>query len=393
MGLYPPRAVERAMKVQEVILRAISGEINWIQAAEIIGVSPRTMRRWRQRYQEYGYDGLFDRRLKRPSPKRVPLETVQKVLRLYREKYFDFNVAHFVEKLHQQEGIGLSYSWVKKALQESGLVAKGKRRGPHRKRRPRRPLKGMLLHLDGSKHRWLPGKGYQDLILVFDDADSEVYSAQLVREESTETVMAALQQVVEQRGVFCSLYTDAASHFVWTPVAGGKPDRSRLTQVGRALEQLGVELIVAYSPQARGRCERMFGTWQGRLPQELRLRGISTMAEANRFLREEWIGFANDRFTVEPAQAGTAFVPTHGADLEKIFSRQETRVVRADNTVSYRRRILQIEPQKFRYSLAKCRVLVCEHLDGTLSLHYGPHRLGRYDRQGQPLRSHQTEAA
>ena len=274
MGLYPPRAVERAMKVQEVILRAISGEINWIQAAEIIGVSPRTMRRWRQRYQEYGYDGLFDRRLKRPSPKRVPLETVEKVLRLYREKYFDFNVSHFVEKLHSEEGIGLSYSWVKKALQESGLVAKRRRRGPHRKRRPRRPLKGMLLHLDASQHRWLAGKGYQDLILVFDDADSEVYCAQLVPEESTETVMAALQQVVEHRGVFCSLYTDAASHFVWTPVAGGKPDRSRLTQVGRALERLGVELIVAHSPQARGRCERMFGTWQGRLPQELRVRGI-----------------------------------------------------------------------------------------------------------------------
>ena len=180
MGLYPPRAVERAMKVQEVILRAISGEINWIQAAEIIGVSPRTMRRWRQRYQEYGYDGLFDRRLKRPSPKRVPLETVEKVLRLYREKYFDFNVSHFVEKLHSEEGIGLSYSWVKKALQESGLVAKRRRRGPHRKRRPWRPLKGLLLHLDASQHRWLAGKGYQDLILVFDDADSEVYCAQLV---------------------------------------------------------------------------------------------------------------------------------------------------------------------------------------------------------------------
>ena len=288
------------------------------------------------------------------------------MLRLYREKYFDFNVSHFVEKLHSEEGIGLSYSWVKKALQESGLVAKRRRRGSHRKRRPRRPLKGMLLHLDASQHRWLAGKGYQDLILVFDAADSEVYCAQLVPEESTETVMAALQQVVEQRGVFCSLYTDAASHFVWTPVAGGKPDRSRLTQVGRALERLGVELIVAHSPQARGRCERMFGTWQGRLPQELRVRGIGTMAEANRFLQEEWIGFHNDRFTVEPAQAGTAFVPTHGADLEKIFSRQETRVVRADNTVSYRRRILQIEPQKFRYSLAKCRVLVCEHLGREL---------------------------
>lgn len=385
MELYPPRAVERAMKVQEVILRAMSGQIKWYQAAEIIGVSPRSMRRWRQRYEEYGYDGLYDRRLKRPSPKRVPVQTVEKVLRLYQDKYRDFNVTHFVEKLHSDEGIELSYSWVKKALQESGLVRKRRRRGTHRRRRPRRPLKGMMLHLDGSKHRWLPGRGYQDLILMFDDADSEVYYAQLVPEESTATVMAAIREVLEQQGVFCSLYTDAASHFVRTPVAGCYPDREHRTQVARALERLGIELIVAHSPQARGRCERMFGTWQGRLPQELRLRGIRTLEAANRYLREEWIGFANRRFTVAAAQAGTAFTPTDGVDLEKIFSRQENRVVGADNTVRYRRRVLQIEPQKFRTSLAKCRVLVCEHLDGNLSLYYGLHRLGRYDRQGRLL--------
>lgn len=385
MELYPPRAVERAMKVQEVILRAMSGQIKWYQAAEIIGVSPRSMRRWRQRYEKYGYDGLYDRRLKRPSPKRVPVQTVEKVLRLYQDKYRDFNVTHFVEKLHSDEGIELSYSWVKKALQESGLVRKRRRRGTHRRRRPRRPLKGMMLHLDGSKHRWLPGRGYQDLILMFDDADSEVYYAQLVPEESTATVMAAIREVLEQQGVFCSLYTDAASHFVRTPVAGCYPDREHRTQVARALERLGIELIVAHSPQARGRCERMFGTWQGRLPQELRLRGIRTLEAANRYLREEWIGFANRRFTVAPDQAGTAFTPTDGVDLEKIFSRQENRVVGADNTVRYRRRVLQIEPQKFRTSLAKCRVLVCEHLDGNLSLYYGLHRLGRYDRQGRLL--------
>lgn len=385
MELYPPRAVERAMKVQEVILRAMSGQIKWYQAAEIIGVSPRSMRRWRQRYEEYGYDGLYDRRLKRPSPKRVPVQTVEKVLRLYQDKYRAFNVTHFVEKLHSDEGIELSYSWVKKALQESGLVRKRRRRGTHRRRRPRRPLKGMMLHLDGSKHRWLPGRGYQDLILMFDDADSEVYYAQMVPEESTATVMAAIREVLEQQGVFCSLYTDAASHFVRTPVAGCYPDREHRTQVARALERLGIELIVAHSPQARGRCERMFGTWQGRLPQELRLRGIRTLEAANRYLREEWIAFANRRFTVSPAQAGTAFTPTDGVDLEKIFSRQENRVVGADNTVRYRRRVLQIEPQKFRTSLAKCRVLVCEHLDGNLSLYYGLHRLGRYDRQGRLL--------
>ena len=379
------------MKIQEVILRAIGKRLSWTQAAEIIGVSQRTMRRWRQRYEEHGYDGLYDRRLKRPSPKRVPLATVEKVLCLYREQYSDFNVVHFVEKLQGEHEIALSYSWVKKALQEAGLVERKSKRGAHRRRRPRRPLKGMLLHVDGSKHRWLPGPAYQDLIVVFDDADSEVYYAQLVAEESTATVMTALKEVVQKWGVFCSLYSDAASHMVYTAAAGYRPDPERHTQIGRALERLGVELIVAHSPQARGRCERLFGTWQGRLPQELRLRGITSVEEANRFLREEWIPFHNRRFTVAAEQEGTAFVATHGADLEKIFSHQEDRVVGADNTVRYSKRVLQIEPQQFRYSLAKCRVLVCAHLDGTLSLYYGPHRLGRYDAEGKLLA--QKEAA
>jgi transposase len=384
--------MERAMKIQEVILRAISKQITWNQAAEIIGVSARTMRRWRYRYEQHGYDGLFDRRLKRPSPKRVPLETVEKVLCLYRDEYFDFNVAAFVEKLHEEHAVDLSYTWVKTALQKAGLVAKQSKRGPHRKQRPRRPLPGMLLHVDGSKHAWLGQGGRQDLIVVLDDANSEVYYAQLVREESTSTVMAALKAVVEQQGVFCALYADRASHLVYTPQAGGPPQAHHRTQIGRALEQLGIELIPAYSPQARGRCERLFGTWQGRLPQELRLRGIRSLEEANRFLREEWVPFHNRRFTVEPQQQGSAFVPAHGADLEKIFSRQEPRVVGNDNTVRYRRKVLQIERQEFRYSMARCRVLVCEHLDATITLYYGPHLLGRYDAEGKLLPA-QSQAA
>lgn len=373
------------MKLQEVILRAMSKQITWIEAAEIIGVSPRSMRRWRQRYEEHGYDGLFDRRLQSPSPKRVPYETVEKVLELYREVYFDFNVAHFVEKLHSEHDIALSYSWVKKALQESGLVKRKKKRGTHRKRRPRRPLKGMLLHVDASKHRWLGGRAYQDLIVVFDDATSEVYYAQLVQEESTETVMAALKATVEQEGVFCALYADRASHLVYTPVAGAGPDRGHWTQIGRALEQLGIELIAANSPQARGRCERLFGTWQGRLPQELRLQGITDLQTANRYLEEQFIPHHNQHFTVSAREEGTAFVATTGADLEKIFSRQETRLVKNDNTISYHNQTIQIEVQKFRYSLAQCHVLVCRHLDGHLSLYYGRHWLGSYDAQGRPL--------
>src|SRR5512140_2895017 len=319
MALYPARAVERMLKIQEVILRAIDGRILWSQAAEIIGISDRSMRRWRQRYEEYGYDGLYDRRLKRPSPKKVPLGTVEKVLCLYREKYFDFNVRHFVEKLHEEHGMGLSYTWVKTALQTAGLVARSRKRGQHRKKRSRRPLPGMMLHIDGSTHAWLGDSARQDLVAILDDATSEVYYAQLVDQESTATVMAGLKEVVEEKGIFCSLYSDRGSHFFHTPVAGGPPDRNRKTQVGRALEQLGIEAIPANSPQARGRCERFFGTWQGRLPQELRLRKIETMAEANVFLRKQWIAYHNKHFTVSAQQTGTAFVPYAGTDLNKIF--------------------------------------------------------------------------
>jgi len=386
MELYPCRALERAMKVQEVILRAIGGRINWMQAAEILGYSDRTMRRWRVRYELGGYDGLFDRRLKRPSPRRVPLKVVEEVLRLYRERYFDFNVRHFHEKLRSQHGIQLSYTWVKLALQTAGLVKRRIKRGRHHRRRERRPLSGMMLHIDGSKHAWVgPEQGQQDLITLMDDATSRVYYAQLVEEESTASVMAALREVVQKKGVFCSLYSDRASHFVFTPTAGGRPDPSVKTQVGRALEQLGIELIPANSPQARGRCERLYGTFQGRLPQELRLRGISSMEAANRFLRETYVGEHNRQFAVSAPQSGTAFVPYHGGELEKIFSSQEQRIVGNDNTVVLAKLRLQIPPQRFRFSLARCRVLVCRHLDQTLSVYYGPHLLGRYDAPGALL--------
>jgi len=385
MGEYSARAVERAMKIQEVILRAISGQILWMQAAEIIGISDRGIRRWKQRYEEYGYDGLFDRRTKRPSPKKVPLADVEKVLRLYRERYFDLNVRHFVEKLHAEHKVSLSYTWVKTALQTAGLVAKSRKRGTHRKKRLRRPIPGMMLHVDGSTHAWLGGRARQDLVAILDDATSEVYYAQLVDQESTATVMAGLKQVVEQKGVFCSLYSDRGSHFFYTPVAGGPPDRSRKTQIARALEQLDIKAIPANSPQARGRCERFFGTWQGRLPQELRLKRITTMAAANEFLCKEWIPFHNRTFAVAAQQPGTAFVPYAGRDLKKIFSHQEERIVGNDNTVTFGKVSLQIEPQKFRFSMAKCRVLICQHLDDTISVYYGPHFVGSYQANGEPI--------
>src|SRR5688572_14455641 len=386
MPLYPARALERAMKIKEVITRAMSGQINWMQAAEIIGITDRSMRRWRKRLSTGGYEDLLDRRSRRPSGRRIDVRIVEKVLKLYREKYFDLNVKHFVEKLHGEEQITLSYTWVKTALQNAGLVRRYSKRGPHRRKRPRRPLTGILLHVDGSRHRWIPGQDqYQDLIVIFDDATSEVYDVQLVDEESTVTVMAALKRVVETRGLFCSLYSDRGSHMAWTPKAGGLVDRQHPTQIARALGQLGIELILAYSPQARGRCERLFGTWQGRLPQELRLRNITTVEAANEFLRSDWIAIHDASFAIEAQQPGTAFLAYPAKDLDKIYSQQHERVVDNDNTVRYEDRCLQIPQQTFRFSLARCHVLVCEHLDTTISLHYGPHRLGSYDSQGRLL--------
>jgi hypothetical protein len=243
----------------------------------------------------------------------------------------------------------------------------------------------MLLHIDGSRHPWFQDERWYDLIVILDDATSEIYYAQLVEEESTATVMAGLQEVIERKGVFCALYSDRGSHFWLTPKVGGKVDPHRLTQVGRALRELGIQMIPAYSPQARGRSERNFSTWQGRLPQELRLRQLRTLEAANRFLREDCIAEFNRRFQVAPRQRGNAFVPCRSRDLERIFSLQFERSVNRDNTVSFQNLSLQIERVRWRATLAGCQVVVHLHLNGTLSLTHGPHCLGRYDAAGAPL--------
>ena len=373
------------MKVQEVILKAMAGSLKWSDAAEIIGISDRSLRRWRERYQEHGYDGLYDRRKRRPSPKRVPMEDVERVLQLYREKYFDFNVRHFHEKLVEEYGIHLSYTWVKLALQGAHLVDKQKRRGTHRRRRPRRPLPGMLLHIDASKHAWFQDRRHYDLITILDDATSEIYYAQLVEEEGTRTLMPAVREVIETQGLFCGLYSDRASHFFVTPKAGGKVDPNQLTQLGRALQELGIKMIPAYSPQARGRMERSYRTWQGRLPQELRIRKIQAVAEANRFLREQYRAEFNRRFAVPAAAKGSAFVRTRRKDLEWVFSLQHERTVNGDNTIALGNRVLQIEKTRWRNTLAGCKVMVYEHLNGTLLVRFGPHEVAR-------LASHQLPA-
>ena len=367
------------MKVQEVILRAMAGKLKWWEAAEIIGVTDRTMRRWRERYEEFGYDGLFHRQRGRLSPKRIPVETMEKVLGLYQAQYFDFNVRHFHEKLSEKHGIQLSYTLVKNALEGAGLVSRQKRRSVHRRRRPRRPLPGMLLHMDGSTHAWFQDERWYDLIVILDDATSEIYYAQLVEEEGTRTVMVGLREVIEKRGIFCALYSDRGTHFFVNPKAGEPVDKARLTQVGRALRELGIQMIPAYSPQARGRMERSYRTWQGRLPQELRIRNLKTKEAANAFLRADYIDEFNRRFAVTAEGKGSAFVKTRRRDLALIFSIQHQRTVNRDNTVMVDNRVFQIEKTRWRNTLAGCSVIVHEHLDESITIQFGPHEVARFE--------------
>jgi transposase len=395
MEIYPRTAAERAMKLHEVLLRASAGKMKWWQAAELIGISPRQLRRWRKRLEEQGCKGLLDRRRGAPSHRRVPKAKAEEVLSLYRDKYFDLNVRHFHEKLREEHQIGLSYTWVKQALQAAGLVKRKAKRGVHRKRRERRPLPGMLLHIDGSHHQWFQDERWHDLIVILDDATSEIYYAQLAPEETTGAVMAGLRTVIEQKGLFCALYSDRGAHFWFTPKSGGKVDYERPTQVGRAMKELGVQMIPAYSPQARGRSERNFSTWQGRLPQELRLRGIRTLEAANAFLSQQYVAEFNRKFQVPAPQRGTAFLPCPRKNLDLIFSQRFERTVDWDNTVGFHNLILQIEPTVWRGTMAGCKVIVNQHLDATITLTVGTRRIGHYSAQGElltPITKQQAEA-
>jgi transposase len=395
MEIYPQTAAERAMKLQEVLLRATAGKIKWWQAAELIGISERQLRRRRKRYEEEGYQGLLDRRRRKPSSRRVGKKQADEVLGLYRDKYFDLNVRHFHEKLGEEHQIGLSYTWVKQALQAAGLVKRKARRGVHRKRRERRPLPGMMLHIDGSKHQWFQDERWHDLIVILDDATSDIYYAQLAPEESTFTVMAGLRAVIEQKGLFCSLYSDRGAHFWLTPKSGGKVDYDRPTQVGRAMKELGVHMIPAYSPQARGRSERNFSTWQGRLPQELRLRGIRTLEGANQFLNEHYIAEFNRRFTVPAAERGSAFISCRNRNLEMVFTQRYERTVDRDNTVRFHNLVMQLERAHWRHTLAGCKAIIHQHLDMTLTLMIAGHRIGHYSAEGKlltPLSKKQIKA-
>lgn len=390
---YARAAVERAMKVQEVILRALSGRQSWLQVADILGVTPRTVRRLRWRYETYGYTGLLDRR-RRPSPRAVPLAEVQHLLRLYREHYGPrdghpgFNIRHFYQLACRDHGVRLSYSFVKRALQTAGLVGKRRPRGRHRRRREPRPCFGELVHLDGSLHRWLalvPDLRHT-LIAVVDDATKHLLYAHLVEGgESLSAIMTAVRAVLERYGVPGALYTDRAGWAVYTPTSGTAPDRTKLTQVGRALAQLGIEHIVSFSPQARGRSERANRTLQDRLVNELRATGIRTLEAANRYLRDHFLPDYNARFAHPPADPTSAFVPVGRHDLDQILCHEEERVVARDNTVTLAGVRLQIDKQRGRRSCAGLHVLVRRHLSGQHSVWWGPRCLGRYTAAGRPL--------
>lgn len=361
------------MRFLEVHSRYEQGELSCEQAAEIMGVSVSTFYRKRQRFAEEGEIGLVDRRIGKMSARRVPVDEVMRVISLFETRYFDFTVKHFHEKL-VETGYKHSYTFLKNTLQEAGVVRKAKKRGQHRRKRARRPLPGMMLHQDGSTHEWVPGK-YWDLIVTMDDATNESYSMFFCEEEGTMSTFRGLSETCKTHGLPCSLYVDRGSHYFFTPKAGEKVDKERLTQVGRAMKQLGIEMIPAYSPEARGRSERMFGTLQKRLPQELRLRGITDMAEANRFLREEFLPAHNARFAKQAELEGSAFVPLGDFALDDVLCIQEERVVSKDNTVKYKGCTLQLCADSMRLHYVKSTVRVHEYPDRSLAVFHGPRKL------------------
>jgi hypothetical protein len=381
-------AVERAMTYQQVIMRALAGTWTWLKAADVLGIQPRSLRRWRARYERDPVLGLLDRRRRRPSPRTAPRAEVQRILQLYRARYQGFNVRHFLHVARRDHGVTLSYTFVKLALHAAGLVPKGRARGRHRRRREPRACVGELLHLDGSDHPWLalcPGQR-QTLVTTLDDATKRLLYAQLWPEETTHAVLSALRAVLAGFGLPIALYTDRAGWAFHTPAAGGPVDRTHLTVVGRILARLGIEHIPSYSPQARGRVERLNRTLQGRLVNELRVAGITTLEAANAYLRDQFIPDYNSEFTHPPADPASAFVPLGAAlDLDPLLAEEGERLVGRDNVVSFEGLALQLAKQPGRRSCTGLRVLVRRHLSGEHTVWRGPQCLGRYDVQGRPL--------
>ena len=382
----------RRMRFLDVLGRMERSELSQMEAAELLGVCERTFRRWRDRHREEGASGLLDLRL-RPSLRRAPAAAIERMLGLYRDLYRGFTVKHFHEQLGKRHNYTLGYTVTMVHLHGAGLVTPAKTRSAHRKKRPRRPMVGMMLHQDASTHAWLAGDaGKQDLVVTMEDATSALYSAFLVDEEGTASSLRGVREVVAKHGLFCSLYTDRGSHYFETPEAGARVSKTVLTQFGRALKQLGIEHIAAYSPQARGRSERVFGTLQDRLPKEFALAGITTVEAANRWLREVYIAEHNERFAIEAEQEGSAFVADATGAWREILCIQEERTVGNDNTVKWHRLSLQLPPSRLRPHFMKAKVRVHEYPDGELAVFWGPHRLADYDANGTIIQQ-QRQAA
>ena len=357
-----------------------AGRLSCIEAAEFLGMSERHFRRLRDRYEAEGAEGLMDGRRGRASGRRAAVDRIEFVVEQFRTRYWDFTVKHFHEEL-RKGGFDLGYTWTKTVLQSRGLVPVANTRAVHRKKRPRRPVPGMMLFQDGSTHEWLTGQPPVDLIVTMEDATSDLYSMFLTEEEGTASSLRGLREVIGKKGLFSSFYTDRGSHYFLTPKAGGKVDRTQPTQVGRALAELGIEHIASYSPQGRGRMERVFGTLQRRLPPLLRMAGITTIEAANRYLAETYMADHNARFAVAPEEPGSAFVPFVGV-LEDILCIKDERVVGRDNCVRYEGRVLQIPEQRHRRHFVKVTIRIHEYPDGTLALFHGPRQLARYRADG-----------
>jgi len=379
------RRTELLQEVRKMLFEEIYGvwqerRLTQEEAARMLGVCPRTFRRLLDRYEESGLEGLIDKRLCQTSHRKAPVCEVMELVERYKQRHQGWSAKHFYA-WYRRDGGKRSYTWVKCRLQEAKLIIKAPGRGKHRKRRERSPWPGMMLHQDGSKHEWVPGVQW-DLILTMDDATNEHYSLFFVEEEGTTSSFQGIKEVIEKRGLFSSLYTDRGSHYWTTPEAGGKVDRVNLTQFGRAMKRLGIHMIAAYSPEARGRCERMFGTHQERLPKELALAGIKDMEEANLYIREAYLPAFNAEFKQPAMEEGSAFVTYIGTDLDDILCEQHERVVGKDNCVSFEGLKLQIPPDQYRLHYVKVTVRVHRYPDGIMAVYHGPRRLACYDHQG-----------
>lgn len=376
------REATRQMRFEEAYTSWKKRRLTQGEAADLLGMSDRNFRRYIHRYDESGIEGLLDRRLQEVSHKRAPVDEVLKLEALYKESYQGWNVRHFYGQYCKEHGRQRSYTWVKNRLQEKGLVKKGKRKGGHRKRRERSPLPGMMIHQDGSRHEWVLGSQW-DLIITMDDATNEIYSGFFVEEEGTLSSFQGVRETIEAKGIFSSFYSDRGSHYWHTPEAGGKVDKKHPTQFGRGMRQLSIQMIAAYSPQARGRSERMFKTLQGRLPKELTLHGITSMEAANRYLKERFLLAFNKEFKVTPLEEGNAFVSLTDCQLEEILCVQDERIVGNDNCVRYQGRIMQLPPDRYRCHFVKARVRVHSYPDGRYAVFHGPRKLACYDSKGK----------